>query len=98
MSAVGFPRILLVVGGGIAAYKSCELVRLVLDYCGSDLEPEIRPDPPGTVRLTSGGPFHIPHDLAGELIGWKPEVGMKEGIRRLLAWREAQESVAAGRG
>lgn len=67
-----------------------ELVRLVLDYCGSKLQPEIRPDPPGTVRLTSGGAFHIPHDMAGKLIGWRPEVGMKEGIARLLAWREAQ--------
>jgi UDP-glucose 4-epimerase len=69
-----------------------ELVRLVLDYCGSKLQPEIRPDPPGTVRLTSGGAFHIPHDKAGELIGWRPEVHMKEGIARLLAWREAQEA------
>jgi UDP-glucose 4-epimerase len=68
-----------------------ELVRLVLDYCGSDLQPEIKPDPPGTVRLTSGGAFHIPHDLAGELIGWQPQVRMREGVRRLLAWREAQE-------
>ena len=67
-----------------------ELVRLVLDYCGSKLQPEVRPDPPGTVRLTSGGAFHIPHDMAGELIGWRPEVHMKEGIARLLAWREAQ--------
>jgi UDP-glucose 4-epimerase len=68
-----------------------ELVQLVLEYCGSDLKPEIKPDPPGTVRLTSGGAFHIPHDLAGELIGWQPQVKMKEGITRLLAWREAQE-------
>ena len=75
-----------------------ELVQMVLDYCESDLKPETRADPPGTVRLTSGGAFHIPHQLAGELIGWQPKVGMKEGIRRLLAWREAQESVAAGRG
>ena len=35
MSATGFPRILLVVGGGIAAYKSCELVRLVRRGGGS---------------------------------------------------------------
>lgn len=69
-----------------------ELVRLVLDYCGSKLQPEIKPDPPGTVRLTSGGAFHIPHDRAGELIDWRPEVGMKEGIARLLAWREAQQA------
>jgi UDP-glucose 4-epimerase len=68
-----------------------ELVQLVLEYCGSDLKPEIKPDPPGKVRLTSGGAFHIPHDLAGELIGWQPRVKMKEGIRRLLAWREEQE-------
>jgi UDP-glucose 4-epimerase len=69
-----------------------ELVRLVLEYCGSDLQPEIKPDPPGTVRLTSGGAFHIPHDLAGEIIGWQPQVRMREGVRRLLAWREAQEA------
>jgi UDP-glucose 4-epimerase len=68
-----------------------ELVQLVLDYCGSDLKPEVKPDPPGTVRLTSGGAFHIPHALAKELIGWQPQVKMKEGITRLLAWREAQE-------
>jgi UDP-glucose 4-epimerase len=80
---------------GPAPITLAELVRLVLEYCGSDLEPEIRADPPGTVRLTSGGPFHIPHELAGGLIGWKPEVGMKEGIRRLLAWREAQEGANA---
>jgi UDP-glucose 4-epimerase len=69
-----------------------ELVKLVLDFCGSDLKPEIKADAPGTVRLTSGGAFHIPHDLAGKVIGWQPEVKMKEGIRRLLAWREAQEA------
>jgi phosphopantothenoylcysteine decarboxylase/phosphopantothenate--cysteine ligase len=34
MSA-GFPRILLIVGGGIAAYKACELVRLVRKGGGS---------------------------------------------------------------
>jgi UDP-glucose 4-epimerase len=69
-----------------------ELVRLVLEYCQSNLAPEIRPDPPGTVRLTSGGAFHIPHELAGKTIGWQPQVSMKEGIARLLTWREAQDS------
>ena len=69
-----------------------ELVQLVLDYCKSDLKPEVRPDPPGKVRLTSGGAFHIPHDLAHEVIGWKPEVGMREGVSRLLAWRESKEN------
>ena len=34
MSGKGAPRILLVVGGGIAAYKSCELVRLIRKGAG----------------------------------------------------------------
>ncbi|MCI1837421.1 MAG: NAD-dependent epimerase/dehydratase family protein [Achromobacter ruhlandii] len=81
---------------GPAPITTGELVRLVLDYCKSGLEPEIRPDPPGTVRLTSGGAFHIPHDLAGQQIGWQPQVGMAEGVTRLLAWREAQEGGKKG--
>lgn len=67
------------------------LVQLVLDYCKSDLKPEFTADPPGKVRLTSGGTFHIPHELASHLIGWEPKVAMREGIARLLAWREACE-------
>jgi UDP-glucose 4-epimerase len=73
---------------GPAPITTGELVQLVLDYCKSSLKPEIRPDPPGKVRLTSGGAFHIPHDKAGEVIGWKPVVTMKEGVTRLLAWLE----------
>ncbi len=46
-----------------------ELVQLILDHCRSSLIPEIKPDPPGKVRLTSGGAFNIPHELAGRLIG-----------------------------
>ncbi len=68
-----------------------ELVQLILDHCGSSLVPEVKPDPPGKVRLTSGGAFNIPHELAGHLIGWQPEVPMRVGVPRLLAWREAQE-------
>ena len=35
---MGAPRILLVVGGGIAAYKSCELVRLIRKGGGVEVE------------------------------------------------------------
>ena len=76
---------------GPAPITTGELVQLVLDYCKSELKPEIRPDPPGKVRLTSGGAFSIPHDKAGQVIGWKPVIEMREGISRLLAWREQQE-------
>lgn len=68
-----------------------QLLQLVLDHCGSLLEPEVQLDTPGTVRLTSGGPFHIPHNKAGELLGWVPEISMKKGVHRLLSWRDAQD-------
>lgn len=77
---------------GPDAITTGELVQLILDYCKSDLKPQIKADAPGTVRLTSGGAFYIPHDRALSAIGWKPEVSMKDGIKRLLAWREAAES------
>jgi UDP-glucose 4-epimerase len=80
---------------GVDPTTTRELVQMVLEYCKSDLVPQTRPDAPGTVRLTSGGAFQIPHDLAGEKIGWQPQVPMREGIRRLLAWREQQESTGA---
>ena len=54
MSASGYPRILLVVGGGIAAYKSCELVRLIRKGGGAV-----------TCVITSGGQqFVTPMALA----------------------------------
>ena len=39
--------------------------------------------------LTSGGAWKMDHALAERTIGWKPQVDMREGIKRLLAWREA---------
>lgn len=66
-----------------------EIVRLVTELAGKDLSPEhVEPDP-GKVRLTSGGPWRIDHRAAERTIGWRPQVDMREGIRRLLAWREA---------
>ncbi len=66
-----------------------EIVRLVTELAGKNLSPEhVEPDP-GKVRLTSGGPWRIDHRAAERTIGWRPQVDMREGIRRLLAWREA---------
>ncbi len=66
-----------------------EIVRMVTELAGKDLAPEhIEPDP-AKVRLTSGGAWRIDHTLAERTIGWKPQVEMREGIRRLIEWREA---------
>lgn len=77
---------------GPDAITTRALLELVIAHCGADLAPTTAPDAPGTVRLTAGGPFHIPHDKAGEAIGWSPRVSMAEGVRRLLTWRDEQES------
>jgi len=67
-----------------------ELVRLVTELAGKDLEPEHVEPAAGKVRLTSGGPWRLDHSAAGRLLGWRPEVDMREGIRRLIAWRESE--------
>jgi UDP-glucose 4-epimerase len=73
-----------------------ELVRMVTKLAGADIEPEFVGDTPGKVRLTSGGAFRIAHEEAFRTIGWKPEVGMEEGLRRLIAWLEEKGGQAAG--
>ena len=50
---------------------------------------------PGKVRLTSGGAFRIAHEAAKDAIGWTPQVDMREGLRRLIAWRDSNEGKGA---
>jgi UDP-glucose 4-epimerase len=73
---------------GPAPVTTLELVRLVAELCGSTLAPERVEPEPGKVRLTSGGAFRIDHAAAEQAIGWRPQVEMREGLKRLLAWRE----------
>jgi UDP-glucose 4-epimerase len=74
---------------GPSPVTTLDIVGLVTELAGGDLEPEhIAPDP-GKVRLTSGGAWRLDHAAAERLLGWRPEVDMREGIRRLIAWRES---------
>jgi len=66
-----------------------EIVRLVTELAGKALEPEHVEPEAGKVRLTSGGAWRLDHALAERIIGWRPTVDMREGIGRLIAWREA---------
>ncbi|MBO0766574.1 MAG: NAD-dependent epimerase/dehydratase family protein [Hyphomicrobiaceae bacterium] len=80
---------------GPAPVTTLQIVRLVTELAGKDLEPEhVAPDP-RKVRLTSGGAWRLDHAAAERIIGWRPEVDMREGISRLIAWREASLSAAA---
>jgi UDP-glucose 4-epimerase len=76
---------------GPGPVTTLEIVTLVTELAGKDLRPEhVEPDP-GKVRLTSGGAWRIDHAAAERAIGWRPQVDMREGIERLIAWREASE-------
>jgi UDP-glucose 4-epimerase len=77
---------------GPSPITTLELVKLVTELAGKDLAPEhIEPDP-GKVRLTSGGAWRIDYSAAERAIGWRPQVDMREGVRRLITWREASEN------
>ncbi|HUC47296.1 MAG TPA: hypothetical protein VMR94_12145, partial [Hyphomicrobiaceae bacterium] len=56
---------------------------------GKDLEPEHVEPEAGKVQLSAGGAWSMDHGLAERVLGWRPQVDMREGIRRLIAWREA---------
>jgi UDP-glucose 4-epimerase len=75
---------------GPAPITTLDLVRLVTRLAGGGPEPEFVGEVAGRVRLTSGGAFRIPHEAAEAAIGWRPEIGMEEGLRRLIAWRERE--------
>jgi len=64
-----------------------ELVNLIADLTGKPADIAHVEPAKGKVRLTSGGPWRIDHARAAETIGWRPEVAMAEGLRRLIAWR-----------
>lgn len=66
-----------------------EIVRLVTELAGKDLAPEHVEPEAGKVQLSAGGAWRMDHALAEQVIGWRPQIDMREGIKRLIAWREA---------
>ena len=65
------------------------IAEVLLDIAGSDLEPEYA-DQAGAVKATSSASLKLSREKAKRLLGWEPEVGVDEGIRRLIEWRSAQ--------
>ena len=73
-----------------------ELVTMIAELSGRpDLTAEFVEPDSSKVRLTSGGAFRIDHAAAETAFGWKPEVEMRDGLRRLLTWRDETLPLAA---
>lgn len=64
-----------------------ELYNVVLKVSGSKLQLQHVGD---TTRVRGATTPHLrfSRDKAAQLLGWIPNVGLEEGIRRLLDWRE----------
>jgi UDP-glucose 4-epimerase len=65
-----------------------ELARLLTRVMGTDLEPEF-----GPARGVNGVTRRLADaSLAAEWLGWKAEVGLAEGLERLVAWWRHQRT------
>ena len=70
-----------------------ELAALLLRLTGKDVGIELRPQPEGALPARRvGDPTR-----AAELLGFRAQVGLEEGVARLIEWRE-QALAAAGTG
>ena len=60
-----------------------EIAQILLRLTVSSLQPFYQ-DQPGTVAVTT---------KATQLLGWEAQVGIEEGIRRLIAWAEGRHAL-----
>jgi UDP-glucose 4-epimerase len=42
------------------------------------------------VKSTSGSVLDLSRAKIERMLGWRPEVGIEAGLRRLIAWRKGQ--------
>ena len=63
------------------------LAQTVIRLAGASIEPEYREAPTQGFRITADAPFFYDNSKAARMLGWTPEVGIDEGIARLIAWR-----------
>ena len=81
--------------GGGARVRLDRLIALIAAALGQEARIERHPDQPGDVRLTDADLVH-----AGRVLGFRPRVGIEEGIRKFVDWYEGvhgRQSRATGR-
>lgn len=66
------------------------IAEILLEIAGSDLEPAYADDA-SAVKATSSASLKLSREKAKRMLGWEPEVGVEEGVRRLIEWRMGQE-------
>jgi len=69
------------------------LVELLLKITGSSLEP-VYASAVGGVHSTTGSQLNFSRAKIERLLGWRPEVDLEQGLRRLIDWRRGQPQVS----
>ena len=69
--------------GGGERVRLDRLIALIAGALGREAQIERHPDQPGDVRLTDADLAH-----ARAVLGFRPKVGIEEGIRKFVAWYE----------
>ncbi|MDA8249767.1 MAG: NAD-dependent epimerase/dehydratase family protein [Rhodospirillales bacterium] len=64
------------------------LVEIVQQVMGTNLKPEYR-TPVGKIRATASSHLHFSNEKIERMLGWRPEVSIEAGIRRVIEWRRA---------
>lgn len=65
------------------------IVEILLDITGSDLAPDYVAAG-GAVKSTSGTELNLSRAKIERLLGWRPEVPIETGLKRLIDWRKTQ--------
>src|SRR3989442_2885849 len=68
-----------------------DIAQILLRLTGSSLPPAYR-EQPGTVAGTTKAKLGYRPTKAKQLLGWEAQVGIEEGIRRLIAWAESRST------
>lgn len=70
------------------------VVELLLQITGSKLEPEYKSGA-SHVRSSTGTELDFSRAKIEKMLGWRPEISIEDGIRRLIEWRRREETRAA---
>jgi nucleoside-diphosphate-sugar epimerase len=81
------PATVINVAGG-SSVELLQVISIVGELCGSPVRLDVMDPQAGDVRRTGGST-----ERARQLLGWSPEVPLREGLRQQVAWHRARRGI-----
>jgi UDP-glucose 4-epimerase len=66
------------------------VVEIIQEITGTSLRPEYK-TPPGKIRAAVSTKLDFSVEKIARMLGWKAEISIEDGIRRMLAWRAKEQ-------